>query len=347
MSPKISVIVPIYNVENYLQRCIDSILNQTLRDIEVILVDDGSTDNSGIIIDEYAKLDTRIIIVHKENGGQASARNIGIEIAKGQYVGFVDSDDWVDVDMYQKMYDKISETKSDMCVCGRTAYSNNYEVRNRLAFDDGIFDFNNYEKQSYVTDWLFYKHTVSSCNKIYRLDLIKEQNLNFKDVNYVGSEDALFNYCFILLANRVCSMRESFYNNLERIGSTTRSYNQGYMKRTSNLIQVMHEYSVSVGAIDLAKDIIPMFVLFFFQWNISQIKLYSENHRKDLKEELIDAGRNCIFMTYVKILYSSKKINKYIEKLGFRNKGILLVKLEMLLYSLKQYSFVSRIILGF
>ena len=98
--PKVSIIVPVYKVEKYLRKCIDSIINQTLKDIEIILVDDGSPDNCGKICDEYAAKDTRIKVIHKENGGLSSARNAGMEVAEGEYIGFVDSDDWIESDMY-------------------------------------------------------------------------------------------------------------------------------------------------------------------------------------------------------------------------------------------------------
>lgn len=104
MKPKISIIVPIYNTGKYLNRCIDSILNQSFKDFELILVNDGSTDNSKKIIDEYAKNDRRIKVIHKKNGGQGSARNRGLDIAQGDYIGFVDSDDWIHKDMYKFMY---------------------------------------------------------------------------------------------------------------------------------------------------------------------------------------------------------------------------------------------------
>ena len=113
LTPKISVIVPVYNVEKYLRKCIDSLTNQTLKDIEIILVNDGSTDNSGSIIDEYAKQDKRVIAIHKENGGQSSARNMGLDIAKGKYVGFIDSDDWIELDMYENMYLALVKGNAD------------------------------------------------------------------------------------------------------------------------------------------------------------------------------------------------------------------------------------------
>ena len=100
----ISIIVPIYNVELYLEKCIESIINQTYKDIEVILINDGSTDKSGIICDKYAKIDDRIIVLHKENGGVSSARNKGLDIAKGDYIAFVDPDDYIEPNMYEEMF---------------------------------------------------------------------------------------------------------------------------------------------------------------------------------------------------------------------------------------------------
>lgn len=104
---KISVIIPVYNVEKYLDRCVNSVLNQTYKNLEIILVDDGSPDNSGLICDKYAELDNRVIVIHKTNGGLSSARNAGLEVAKGEYIGFVDSDDWIEKDMYEYLYKLI------------------------------------------------------------------------------------------------------------------------------------------------------------------------------------------------------------------------------------------------
>lgn len=114
MNPKISIIVPVYKVEKYLYKCIDSILAQTLTDFELILIDDGSPDNCGRICDEYSKRDSRVIVIHKENGGLASARNAGLDIAQGDYIGFVDSDDWIESDMYELLYNLCTENDCDI-----------------------------------------------------------------------------------------------------------------------------------------------------------------------------------------------------------------------------------------
>lgn len=112
----ISVIVPVYKVEKYLNRCIDSIIKQTYHNLEIILVDDGSPDNSGKICDEYAKKDKRIKVIHKPNGGLSDARNYALEIAEGEYIGFVDSDDYIKEDMFQTLYDLCEENKADISI---------------------------------------------------------------------------------------------------------------------------------------------------------------------------------------------------------------------------------------
>ena len=113
----ISVIVPVYNVENYLKRCLDSIINQTYQNIEIILIDDGSTDNSGNLCEDYKKIDNRIKVVHKTNGGLSDARNTGIKKAKGKYITFVDSDDYVEYDYVEYLYNLIKKYDTNISFC--------------------------------------------------------------------------------------------------------------------------------------------------------------------------------------------------------------------------------------
>ena len=117
-SSKISVIIPVYNVEEYLDKCVTSVLNQTYKNLEIILVDDGSPDNCPKMCDEWAKKDKRIKVVHKKNGGLSDARNSGIEVCTGEYIGFVDSDDYIDKQMYKELLKRIESTNSDMVMCG-------------------------------------------------------------------------------------------------------------------------------------------------------------------------------------------------------------------------------------
>lgn len=118
MAPKISIIVPVYNMEKYLRQCVDSILAQTFKDWELLLIDDGSKDSSAAICDEYAAVDSRIRVIHKENGGLADTRNMGIEMATAPLIGFIDSDDWVDPDMYETLYKTMVDNDADISMCG-------------------------------------------------------------------------------------------------------------------------------------------------------------------------------------------------------------------------------------
>ena len=115
----ISIVVAVYNVEKYISACIDSLLAQNYANVEIILVDDGSTDHSGEICDSYSKRDKRIKVIHKENGGLSSARNVGIEMANGSLIGFVDGDDTVEKEMYEQLYTNMISTNSDISICGR------------------------------------------------------------------------------------------------------------------------------------------------------------------------------------------------------------------------------------
>jgi len=114
---KISIIVPVYNVERYIRKCVKSLINQTYKNIEIILVNDGSPDNCGQICDDFAREDRRIVVIHKENGGLCSARNAGLSVATGKYIGFVDSDDWIRADMYEYLYINAKSHDADIACC--------------------------------------------------------------------------------------------------------------------------------------------------------------------------------------------------------------------------------------
>ena len=172
VTPKISIIVPVYNVEKYLNRCIDSILNQTLEDIELILVDDGSKDGSGQICDEYAVKDCRVRVFHIENGGPAKARNLGIIHAIGEYIGFVDSDDYIESSMYERLYSRAMINNSDVVMCG-------YNIVTEDSVIHKILNYNSeYSNQDIIKENLIYayytdKHDglYSLCNKIFKRSL--------------------------------------------------------------------------------------------------------------------------------------------------------------------------------
>jgi glycosyltransferase involved in cell wall biosynthesis len=215
MNPKISIIVPVFNVERFIHSCIESILDQTFKDFELILVNDGSTDQSGDICDEYSNKDKRIIVIHKENGGQSSARNRGIDVAKGDYFGFIDSDDWIDKDMYKILYTKAIETEADITACNIIQYDKDAtkHIYNNKT-DDCLYDRNTAMNELYLNERL----TFSPCNKLYKKKLFKD--IRFKE-GYI-LEDMDFAYRIIHQANSIYYKGTPFYNYRYNENSTMR-----------------------------------------------------------------------------------------------------------------------------
>lgn len=167
---KVSVIVPVYKVENYLKKCVNSLINQTLKDIEIILVDDGSPDSCGKICDEYAKNDSRVKVIHKQNEGLSEARNVGIMAAKSPYIGFVDSDDYVAEDMYEILYENLIKTHADVAICGLYDCYRTKKIPQFAGNEHLILD--NEEALGLALEGV--KLTVNAVNKLYKKELFSE-----------------------------------------------------------------------------------------------------------------------------------------------------------------------------
>lgn len=172
--PKISISIPVYNVEKYLNKCLDCIINQTFIDIEIIIVDDGSTDSSGKICDLYAAKDSRIKVIHKENGGLASARQAAIEVATGEYFCACDADDWVELDMYEQLYQKAKETNADIVMCD---YWSEYTNGKRKVHKH-IYETNN--QKDVLRDILNAQFPFMIWNKIIKRSLFDKYNISWE-----------------------------------------------------------------------------------------------------------------------------------------------------------------------
>ncbi|MGP8024228.1 MAG: glycosyltransferase family 2 protein [Methanobacterium sp.] len=209
---KISIIIPVYNVDKYLKQCLDSVINQTLKNIEIICVNDGSTDNSSQILKEYAKKDDRINVINQENAGQGAARNTGLTYAKGDYIGFVDSDDWVDITMFEKFYKNAKFHESDI-VMGPILIVNESkeEFKDFSYYDLNYFneDFNNSVFNYKKTKEFILRIAVTVYNKIYKTELINKINAKFPEG--LIFEDNPFFYQTYLNAKNVSLIREYLY----------------------------------------------------------------------------------------------------------------------------------------
>lgn len=203
MDSLISVIVPVYNVEKYLSQCIKSILNQTYTNLELILVDDGSTDNSGKICDEFSSFDNRVRVIHKINGGLSSARNVGIESAGGDYYSFIDSDDYVENTFLECLYKKIVQENADICECSFFRLRRNRMIKERL-FDYEILDPETAVRRLLATP---YESFIVIWNKLYRKELFDK--IRFPEGKL--HEDEYTTYKLIYESNKIVYVNMNLY----------------------------------------------------------------------------------------------------------------------------------------
>ena len=238
---KVSVIVPIYNAEKYLRECLDSIVNQTLKDIEIILINDGSTDGSAEICQEYL-CDSRVTYYHKTNEGLAAARDDGMQKATGEYIGFVDSDDWLEADMYEKMYNAAKSTDSDVVFCNWI--TNNDSHRYSPQMECGYYDREKIKKYvlprtlAFITD-KGDKNVIrwSNCLRIYKLSTLRDNNIRFCR-SFRRSQDLQLTYETMLVAKSFYYLgNEHLYHN-RVVGD---SLSRGYTKNMWNLYKALIE----------------------------------------------------------------------------------------------------------
>ena len=235
----ISVIVPVYQVEQYLRQCVDSILLQTYEDLEVILVDDGSYDSCPQICDEYAKKDSRVSVIHKVNGGLVSARQAGLPRAHGNLIAYVDSDDWLEPEMYEKLHEILSKNRADAVVCGHyeengvsTKVCTNYihegvyrgdELKSRV-----------FSKMLYVNDIEMWGLSPACWDKLFRRELIYDEQMSV-DPRIWDGEDHAFIYPSLVKAKCICISDEAFYHHRIRENSVATGYDNRAFERFSYL----------------------------------------------------------------------------------------------------------------
>lgn len=274
----ISIIVPIYNVEKYLKECIESIINQTYKNIEIILVDDGSPDNCGKICDEYSQKDKRIIVLHKENGGLSDARNKGIDIAKGDYLTFVDSDDFVNIDYIEKLYNSIKFNNTKLAQCGISKVNENNEIIEKLNYDE------NYIKTSHeILNELYGKHLIENVvvwNKMYAKELF--ENIRFP----VGKihEDEFTTYKIFYSVDRISLLSDCLYNYRQTNESII---GKKFNKKRLNLLEALEERMDSFknrNEIDLYEKTLKFYIEQLRLYYI-KVKKYIENS-KEIQQDI-------------------------------------------------------------
>lgn len=228
MEIKISVVIPVYNVEKYLPECIESVRNQTYPVYEIILVDDGSTDSSSLICDKYVQTDKRIRVVHKKNEGLSSARNTGIDAASGDYISFIDGDDWIEPGMYKAMTDAVIESKADIIACNMILELSTGDKVPYASESKNIL----YTKEKALKELYKNKNlTFSACNKIYNIKLF--DSIRFTE--NIILEDMDISYRLIYQANSIYYLKDPFYNY---------RYNESSILRARFTLKRLDEYEV-------------------------------------------------------------------------------------------------------
>ena len=246
--PKVSVIIPVYNAEKYLKRCLDSVMNQTFKDIEIVLVDDGSKDGSGRLCDEIKATDDRITVIHQQNSGTGVARNHGLEAARGEYASFVDSDDYIELDMYEKLNNFIKDKQDETCIFGlhkvkdgkitstkTNALSGTYKDQDALKT---IFlNVLGTEPDCYDDFRILWQ---SPCLSLYSMEIIKKHNVAFpsKGEFVKLNEDLLFNIDYYIHAKSVTVLNEPFYYYCTNPNSSSTSFNEDEFLLTKKIYQL-------------------------------------------------------------------------------------------------------------
>ena len=249
---KISVIVPVYNCEKYLSQCIRSIVNQDEKEIEIILIDDGSTDGSSSICDEFARKDERIIVVHKENEGVSVARNTGLEIAKGKYIAFVDADDYLDSKIYSTAYNEMENNNLDLII-----WNYNFDSEGKISANDNFPDTCIVEGEEAVRNVSATVLCPVVCNfktpnnkivgmgfpwnKLYRLDIIKNNNIRFVK-GIVLYEDVLFIYEYLKSVKKVELLNEILHNYRVNPNGATLKYKPEILESNNIFLENISRY---------------------------------------------------------------------------------------------------------
>lgn len=275
--PLISVIVPMYNTEQYLDKCVKSILCSTFCDYEIILVNDGSKDGCGSLAEQYAKDDNRIRVVHKENGGLYTARNAGLEVAKGDYIAFLDSDDYIEPDMLSELYNRAKSSDADVCICDYIrvypdkAISGCLGVKNQSISIDKL-GIDKYLQYYYIN----YTHGHEVWNKLYKRSLLEANSIRFEKNSDIFSEDLLFNLYVLCYANIIEAVDKSFYNYLQRDGSIMYTPKPNQPLQYMELLKRFKNLVVQTNRKKQALRILPVFM-----FELITLSLYNAYLNKD------------------------------------------------------------------
>lgn len=256
---RVSVIVPVYQVEQYLARCIDSILAQTFDDFELILVNDGTKDRSAEIMQAYAEKDARIRQVHKENGGLSSARNAGLDVARGEYIAFVDSDDYIAPSLLSDAVGQADATGAQQVLFNYRLVVDGAEQGAYLDFHDETIDVDRIGLADYFYRyWMPYKHGQEAWSKLYRRDIIENNHLRFAPNDEIFAEDTLFSAMYLMHTHKIAALSKPYVYYVQRGDSLMGMRKPQLARRLTTLAVRLCEYAKACGKYDEIRHVLPV-----------------------------------------------------------------------------------------
>ena len=308
--PKVSVIIPIYNVEKYLRECLDSVVNQTLKDIEIICINDGSTDNSGLILEEYGNNDKRIKVIHKENEGAAIARNVGLKIAEGEYLSILDSDDYFELNMLEDMYKEAVENDLDIIICRakdldnitKEIKENKNSIKKEYLPNKDIFNYKD------IPNYIFNFSVGWSWDKLYKRDFIQKNKLEFQNLR--STNDAYFVFISLVLAEKISIIDNSYI--IHRRNTNTQLSETRY-KEPNCFINAIKKIKESLFELNLYNKVEISFINWIINFTFWQLStLPRDINKRELIKNLVEEYK--LKTVNKRIIQNIKNYNKLKKK---------------------------------
>ena len=307
---KVSIVVPVYNVKKYLRQCLDSIVNQTLKEIEIICVDDGSTDSSGEILDEYANKDSRIRVIHKENSGYGNSMNIGFDAARGEYIGILESDDYAEATMYDNLYRVAHESDLDVVKSSFYFYysipkekNEKCEIVSKILANKTICPRLFFSDKMEMVEFYNIKPTIWSA--LYKNTFIKENGIRFLETPGASYQDAGFNFKVMALAEKVQLLREAYVHyRQDSENSSINSKGKVYCvcDEYAEMHRFLNEYPVLKGKLEF---ILQRIKYDSYMWNYERLGqrykyIFLERAAAEFKDGLEDGSINKEYFEWYK-----------------------------------------------
>jgi len=312
---KVSIVIPVYNVEKQFQRCMNSVMSQSYKNLEIILVNDGSTDRSGEMCDDIKQIDDRIKVIHQENKGLSGARNSGMNVVSGDYVYFLDSDDYIEIDAIKTLAERAKNSYSEIIIGNYSIINEKNEITKRDLFKKERFTEEMWGSSGEKYRYFFGRsYGTTAWNKLYRVDYLKRLKIKFERNDLIFAEDLLFNMKVFLNKPNIEMVNHYSYFYYKVSGSITTTYKPNLAKRYINLLESFYNYAHVINKIKEAKDLVAFYSFTAIDNTCLNEYEYSTNKFKSIKTNLQTFSENKLIVEAVNELSKGKYLNEVLRK---------------------------------